>query len=86
MQEYIDGTEYAVDVVTRNGNHKTAALWVYEKTSTSEDGVSNPFAYLSGKLVSADDPNHPHAHDIMDYVDKCLTAFRNCMGNVSHRG
>jgi biotin carboxylase len=83
MQEFIDGTEYAVDVVSRNGNHKTAALWVYEKTSTSEDGVSNPFAYLSGKLVSSDDPNHPHAHDIMDYVDKCLTALGIAWG-MSH--
>lgn len=75
MQEYVDGTEYAVDVVTRDGVHKTAALWVYEKTSTSDDGTSNPFAYLSGKLVSADDPNHPFALAIMDYVDDCLSAL-----------
>ena len=83
MQEYVDGTEYAVDVVSRNGSHKTAALWVYEKTSTSEDGVSNPFAYLSGKLVSTDDPNHAHAHAIMDYVDECLTALGIAWG-MSH--
>jgi biotin carboxylase len=75
MQEYVDGTEYAVDVISRDGAHKTAALWVYEKTSTNEDGASNPFAYLSGKLVSADDPNHPFAHAIMDYVEECLTAL-----------
>ncbi|KAI2497173.1 hypothetical protein MHU86_17321 [Fragilaria crotonensis] len=35
----------------------------------------NPFAYLSGKLVSADDPNHPFALAIMDYVDDCLSAL-----------
>ena len=83
MQEYVDGTEYAVDVVTRDGAHKTAALWVYEKTSTSEDGTSNPFAYLSGKLVSSDDPNHPSALAILDYVDDCLTALEISWG-MSH--
>ena len=83
LQEYVDGTEYAVDVVSKNGVHKTAALWVYDKTSTSEDGTSNPFAYLSGKLVSADDPDHPRAHDIMDYVDACLTALEIQWG-MSH--
>ena len=83
MQEYVDGTEYAVDVVTRDGAHKTAALWVYEKTSTSDDGASNPFAYLSGKLVSFDDPNHPFANAILDYVDECLTALEISWG-MSH--
>mmetsp|Transcript_36528 Transcript_36528/g.53588 ORF Transcript_36528/g.53588 Transcript_36528/m.53588 type:complete len:641 (+) Transcript_36528:187-2109(+) len=31
LQEYAKGTEYAVDIVTKNGQHKVAALWRYDK-------------------------------------------------------
>ena len=71
LQEYVDGTEYAIDVVSKDGVHKVAALWVYDKTSTSDDGVTNPFAYLSGKLVSDDE----HATAVMDYAEACVTAL-----------
>jgi biotin carboxylase len=73
LQEYVDGTEYAIDVVSKHGVHKVAALWVYDKTSTSEDGVTNPFAYLSGKLVS--DDCEQHATAVMDYTEECLNAL-----------
>jgi hypothetical protein len=83
MQDYVDGVEYAVDVVSSQGIHKTTALWMYEKTSTDGDGQSNPFAYLCGKLVSSDDPTHPHADAVMEYVDACLTAL-NVQWGMSH--
>jgi ATP-grasp domain len=83
MQDYVDGMEYAVDVVSSRGQHKTTALWIYEKTSTDSDGQSNPFAYLCGKLVSSDDPSHPYAAAVMDYVDECLTAL-NVKWGMSH--
>jgi len=83
MQDYVDGIEYAVDVVSSRGRHKTTALWVYEKTSTDTDGQSNPFAYLCGKLVSSDDPAHPYAAAVMDYVEACLTAL-NIQWGMSH--
>ena len=75
LQEYVDGTEYAIDIVSKDGVHKVAALWVYDKTSTSEDGTKNPFAYLSGKLVSTNDPLHACLPAVMDYVEECLTAL-----------
>ena len=31
VQEFARGTEYAVDVVSRNGEHKVAAIWEYDK-------------------------------------------------------
>jgi hypothetical protein len=34
VQEYLYGTEYAVDVVSRNGEHKVTAVWRYEKHSS----------------------------------------------------
>lgn len=73
MQEYVSGNEYAIDMVSKNGVHKTAALWIYDKTSTAEDG-SDPFAYKSGMLVSYDDPRHP-TEEIVQYVDSVLTAL-----------
>jgi len=73
LQEYVDGAEYAIDVVSKDGVHKVAALWVYDRTSTSDDGITNPFAYLSGRLLSATD--HDCLPGVMDYVEACLTAL-----------
>jgi len=81
MQEYVPGSEYAVDVVSKDGVHKTAAIWIYDRTSTAEDG-SNPFAYTSGKLVSSDDPRYP-TDDIVNYVTSCLDALEVHWG-MSH--
>jgi len=29
VQEYLQGTEYVVDTISRNGEHKLVALWAY---------------------------------------------------------
>lgn len=31
VQEYLDGEEYAVDIVSRNGVHRVCAIWEYDK-------------------------------------------------------
>ena len=31
IQEFAKGTEYAVDIVPKNGEHKVASLWRYDK-------------------------------------------------------
>lgn len=73
MQEFITGKEYAIDVVSKNGVHKIAAVWLYDKTSTANDG-SNPFVYSCTRLISSDDPCHP-AEDIFTYIESVLTAL-----------
>ena len=43
VQECLLGTEYAVDVVSRNGQHKIAAVWRYDKRPAN----GAPFCYFS---------------------------------------
>jgi biotin carboxylase len=39
VQEYLDGTEYIVDTVSRDGRHLLAAVWRYGKPAASESFV-----------------------------------------------
>lgn len=52
VQEFAAGTEYAVDVVCRDGARKAAALWRYDKRAAN----GAPFVYHATRLASADDP------------------------------
>ena len=63
VQEYLYGTEYAVDVVSRNGVHKVTAVWRYEKHSSrnridnnidndySRNSTNAPFCYYRTELI-----------------------------------
>ena len=35
VQEFLDGSEYVIDSVSRDGVHKVVAVWVYEKRSAN---------------------------------------------------
>ena len=35
VQEFLDGTEYVIDSVSRDGRHKVVALWEYDKRSVN---------------------------------------------------
>jgi ATP-grasp domain len=70
VQEYINGIEYAIDVVSKNGTHKIAAIWKYDKrpnNSAKYDKRPNntanaSFCYYQTKLVdSSTDPEHVQA-------------------------
>jgi hypothetical protein len=50
IQEYADGTEYAVDTVARDGQIKVIAIWKYAKFPAN----GAPFVYQCSELVSAD--------------------------------
>ena len=50
IQEYVTGTEYAVDTVARDGEIKVVALWRYRKLPFN----GAPFVYQCSELVSAD--------------------------------
>jgi hypothetical protein len=61
--------EYAVDVVSRNGHHKVAAIWRYDKRPANDAA----FCYFKTELVDAViDDNVP---SICNYVDSALTSL-----------
>ncbi|KAF0688577.1 Aste57867_19822 [Aphanomyces stellatus] len=68
VQEYLVGTEYVVDTVSRHGEHKVVAMWEYDK------GLANgaPFVYYAVRLVDATSPKHIA---MMEYVLKVLDAL-----------
>ncbi|ETV77817.1 hypothetical protein H257_08649 [Aphanomyces astaci] len=68
VQEYLVGTEYVVDTVTRHGVHKVVAMWEYEKGPANDA----PFVYFAVRLVEATSPKHK---TIMEYTLKVLDAL-----------
>mmetsp|Transcript_20851 Transcript_20851/g.34402 ORF Transcript_20851/g.34402 Transcript_20851/m.34402 type:complete len:609 (+) Transcript_20851:154-1980(+) len=49
IQEFARGTEYAIDVVCRDGERKVAALWKYDKRPMN----GAPFVYFATQLIPA---------------------------------
>ncbi|OQR85326.1 hypothetical protein ACHHYP_11933 [Achlya hypogyna] len=52
VQEYLVGTEYVVDTVSRNGVHKVVAVWEYDKRAVN----GAPFVYYGVLLREASGP------------------------------
>lgn len=50
VQEFAAGTEYAIDIVSKAGHHKVAAIWRYDKRPAN--GAA--FVYHATELVDAD--------------------------------
>lgn len=63
-QEYLRGTEYVIDQVSRNGVHKVVTIWQYDKRFVN--GAA--FVYFGMKLVSCDSP-----------LSQELIAYANCV-------
>ena len=76
VQEFASGTEYAVDVVSKAGHHKVAALWRYDKRPAN--GAS--FVYHATELVDADTDV---GRAICEYVMDALGAL-NVNWGISH--
>merc|ERR1712056_43121 len=51
-QEFLAGQEYVVDHVSRDGNHKTVMVWVYDKRPTN----GGEFVYYNMLPVESSDP------------------------------
>ncbi|ETV97123.1 hypothetical protein H310_09929 [Aphanomyces invadans] len=68
IQEYLVGTEFVVDTVSRHGVHKVVAMWEYEKGPANDA----PFVYFAVRLVEATSPKHMA---IMAYILKVLDAL-----------
>jgi hypothetical protein len=49
VQEFIKGSEYVLDVVSRNGEHKLVTIWKYDKRPTNRAS----FCYFRTKLINA---------------------------------
>jgi biotin carboxylase len=69
VQEFLQGKEYAVDMVSRNGDHKVAAVWRYDKRPAN--GAA--FCYFKTELV--DDDSARDVHTVCTYVESALTAL-----------
>jgi hypothetical protein len=69
VQEFLQGCEYAVDVVLRDGVPKVAAVWRYDKTQAN----GAPFCYVCTRLV--DSHSDPQVPVVCDYVLDVLRAL-----------
>ena len=69
VQEYLSGTEYAVDIVSRDGQHKVAAVWRYDKRPVNEAA----FCYFKTELV--DENTDPNVSGVCDYAESALSAL-----------
>ncbi len=76
VQEYLTGKEYVVDKVSRDGLHKLAALWEYDKRRINDAN----FVYFGMKLVSSETRK---AKVLVEYADKILDAL-GIMQGPSH--
>lgn len=68
IQEYLCGTEFVVDTVSRDGVHKVVAVWEYDKRSCNDA----PFVYFGVHLRAVQGPVLTR---IVQYVLQVLTAL-----------
>lgn len=68
IQEYLEGKEYVVDKVSRDGVHKLLAIWEYDKREAN--GAS--FVYFGMRLMK---PDTPMMQEMREYGDKVLGKF-----------
>lgn len=65
-QRFLRGPEYALDSVSRNGEHKVTAIWVYDKVEINRAA----FCYQATRLVPVDEVTRP----VLDALYKALDA------------
>ena len=75
-QEYLRGTEYVIDQVSKNGAHKVVTIWQYDKRFVN--GAA--FVYFGMKLVSCDSAL---SQELIAYANDCLEAL-GIMEGPSH--
>jgi biotin carboxylase len=67
-QEFLKGTEYVVDQVSRDGVHKTCMVWVYDKRKAN----GSSFVYFGMKPV---DPTTEQSKILINYTRRVLDAM-----------
>jgi len=68
LQEFLDGIEYVVDCISRDGVHKVVALWQYDKRQVN----GADFVYFGQWLLDARDPQYA---PIIEYQKSVLDAL-----------
>jgi biotin carboxylase len=68
VQEYLEGQEYILDLVSRDGEHKVAAVWAYDRRAVNGAG----FVCFGQRLLTADEP---HVRELIAYQKKVITAL-----------
>jgi len=68
LQSYVDGEEYVVDCVSRQGTHKVVMLWHCDKRSAN----GAPFVYFSEKPLA---PGSEVARELLPYARGVLDAL-----------
>ena len=68
VQEYLEGQEYIIDMVSRDGVHKTAAVWAYDRRAVNGAG----FVCFGQRMMMIDDP---HIRELVEYQKKVITAL-----------
>jgi carbamoylphosphate synthase large subunit len=68
VQEFIEGTEYVIDTVSRDGAVVVTDMWAYH--FADRNGV--PFLYDRTELLPSD---HPHAGELEDYTKRVVDAL-----------
>lgn len=72
-QEFLQGTEYAVDGVSRDGVYKVVAVWEYDKRSVN--GAN--FVYFGMTLR---DPSDPKVRAVVDYAKEVVKGLKIYQG------
>ena len=68
VQEYLEGQEYVIDMVSRDGEHKVAAIWAYDRRAVNGAG----FVCFGQRLLTADEPR---CRELIDYQKKVISAL-----------
>jgi biotin carboxylase len=68
VQEYLEGQEYVVDMVSREGEHKVAAIWAYDRRPAN----GAHFVCHGQRLLTADDDL---VSELVPYMKKVVTAL-----------
>mmetsp|Transcript_37218 Transcript_37218/g.37900 ORF Transcript_37218/g.37900 Transcript_37218/m.37900 type:complete len:506 (-) Transcript_37218:227-1744(-) len=72
-QEFLEGTEFVVDSVSKDGVHKVCAIWQYDKRAVN--GAN--FVYFGLRLM---DPNTPKCQEMISYSKQVLDALTISQG------
>ena len=75
VQEFAVGQEYAIDIVSKDGEHKVTAIWKYDKRPAN----GAPFVYFATKLFDGEEESEV----ICSYIKQCLDALDKRWG-LSH--
>eukprot|EP01034_Spumella_vulgaris_P030712 gene30712-37969_t len=68
IQEFLEGDEYVIDTISRDGVHKVAAIWVYDRRKVNGAG----FVCFGQRLLTVDEP---HCQELIAYQKKVITAL-----------